>query len=114
MIYIWGSVAMVIMHMVHDPYHWYCRLIMIVVIFLAVRRTFLLLRIFHVLSPIVTMLSSVFYDLRIFLTFYAILVTLFGMMFAILGVRNENLPGAYQDDFLPAFWAGLSHLGADD
>ena len=113
-VYIWGSVVMVIMHMASDPQEWGSRLVMIVVIFLAARRTFLLLRIFHVFSPIVTMLASVFWDLRIFLTFYGILVTLFGTMFAIVGMRNENLPGGYRDDFLPDFFVGLPRLDPEE
>ena len=43
------------------------------------------------------MLRSVIYDLRIFLTFFAILMILFSLLLGVIGVGNPNLPGAYKE-----------------
>jgi hypothetical protein len=43
------------------------------------------------------MLRSVIYDLRIFLTFFAILMVLFSLLLGVIGVGNPNVPGAYKD-----------------
>jgi hypothetical protein len=43
------------------------------------------------------MLRSVIYDLRIFLTFFAILMILFSLLLGVIGVGNPNVPGAYKD-----------------
>ena len=56
LLYIWGSVAMSVIHIVKGPYEWYSKALMIIVVILAIRRTFSYLRIFKSLSPIVTML----------------------------------------------------------
>lgn len=45
------------------------------------------------------MLRNVIYDLRIFLTFYAILIVLFSLLFGILGVGNPNIEGGYKDAY---------------
>jgi len=58
-------------------------------------QNFLLLRIFDALSPIVTMLTNVIYDLRIFLLFYGILIFLFSLMIGILGIGNIDIPGGF-------------------
>jgi len=42
------------------------------------------------LSYIVTMIRSVFYDLRIFLLFYAILCIIFSLNISIIGLNNFN------------------------
>ena len=57
------------------------------------------MRIFDDLSPIVTMLTNVIYDLRIFLLFYTILIVLFSLLIGILGVGNKNVPGEFQENF---------------
>lgn len=70
---------------------------MIVTIFCAIFKTFFFLRIFSSLSYIVTMITNVIYDLRIFGLFYAILLFLFALMFGVLGVGNRNQPGVFKD-----------------
>jgi len=60
-------------------------------------KTFFFLRIFDSLSYIVTMIQRVIYDLRIFGLFYAILVILFSMIFAVIGVGNPNIKGAFKE-----------------
>lgn len=64
---------------------------MCVIVLLLTVKTFFFLRIFPTLTPIVVMLTNVFYDLRIFLLFYFILILLFSQLFAILGVGNLDV-----------------------
>jgi hypothetical protein len=99
LIYIWGSVTMSIIHMTAGPYLWYSKALMIMVVILAIRRTFSFLRIFKSLSPIVTMLQNVIWDLRVFLTFYVILTLLFSLMYGVLGLGNSRIPGGFREQF---------------
>ena len=50
---------------------------MIMVILLAIVKTFFYLRVFESLSYIVTMLKNVIYDLRVFLIFYFMVILWF-------------------------------------
>ena len=52
-------------------------------------KTFFYLRIFENLSPIVTMLINVLYDLKVFLLFFFILIFMFAMQLSITGVANK-------------------------
>lgn len=99
LIYIWGSIAMTFVHIELTPYHWISKSIMCMVALLAIRRTFNFLRIFTALSPIVTMLSNVIWALRIFMTFYTVLMVLFSLMFGVLGIQNYKLEGNYRNEF---------------
>ena len=40
------------------------------------------------------MINQVVYDLRVFLLFYKILIVMFSMIFAVLGVGNTNIEGS--------------------
>ena len=51
-------------------------------------KTFFFLRIFPTLAPIVVMLKTVIYDLRIFMFFYLILLGMYCQVFAVLGLGN--------------------------
>lgn len=51
-------------------------------------KTFFFLRIFSQLSYIVTMMKNVFYDLRVFLLFYFILILMFSAVLGILRLGN--------------------------
>ena len=75
------------------------KILMIIVVILALIKTFFFLRIFESLSPIVTMLQNVIYDLRIFLLFYTILLVLFSLLFGILGMGNVKIPGKFKDEW---------------
>jgi hypothetical protein len=100
LIYIWGSIAMSFVHGSSlGPYAFVSKLMMCIVALLAIRRTFNILRIFSFLSPIVTMLQNVIYELRIFMTFYAILCLLFSLMLGVLGVSNYRLEGKFREEF---------------
>ena len=48
------------------------------------------MRIIALYSPIVTMLQTVIYDLRIFLLFYGILVGMFSLTIGTLGIGNPH------------------------
>lgn len=99
LIYIWGSLAMSVLHIIEGPEVFVSKLLMAIVVTLAIRRTFNFLRIFQAFSPIVTMLNNVIWQLRIFMTFYFILILLFSLMYGVLGVGNYNLPGKFRDTF---------------
>lgn len=64
MIYIWSSIANIVLQNVYSPFDLTCKILMIIIILLALVKTFFFLRIFSQLSPIVTMLTNVVYDLR--------------------------------------------------
>ena len=98
LIYIFGSFIMAFVHW-GNPYSFASKLLMSVIVTLAIRRTFNFLRIFNALSPIVTMLNNVIWQLRIFLTFYFILVVLFSLMYGVLGLGNYKLYGAFRTAF---------------
>lgn len=99
LVYILGSIAMTFVHIALTPYHFISKLIMAVIVTLAIRRTFNFLRIFSALSPIVTMLTNVIWQLRIFMTFYTILTLLFSLMYGVLGLGNVKLKGKFRDNF---------------
>jgi|TARA_B110000285_G_scaffold210083_1_gene251642 hypothetical protein len=72
---------------------------MILIIFLGLIRTFTFLKIVASLSPIVTMLTNVVYDLRIFLFFYVILTVLFSLLLGIIGLGNRDIEGDFQNKY---------------
>ena len=89
-LYIFGSILMSLLHITVDPFQILSKVVMIFVILQSIVRTFKCMRIIELYSPIVTMLAAVFYDLRIFLLFYGILVGKFSLLFGILGCANPN------------------------
>lgn len=88
--YIIGSILMSILHLVTSPFFFVSKLVMIFVITQSIFRTFKSMRIIALYSPIVTMLQTVVYDLRIFLLFYGILLGFFTLTFGVLGNGNPN------------------------
>lgn len=72
---------------------------MMIILLLGLIKTFFFLRLYDILSPIVTMITNVIYDLRIFLLFYGILTFLFSLMLGILGVGNLNIPGKFKETY---------------
>ena len=101
LVYIFGSLAMTVLHMTlpKGAYDWPSKLLMLLVVTLAIRRTFNYLRIFSALSPIVTMINKVVFDLNTFMLFYGILCLLFSLMWGILGLGNPQEEGSFQDDY---------------
>ena len=98
-LFIWGSIAMSVLHYIYGPLTFVSKLVMIIVLLSAIRRTFNFLRIFSALSTIVTMLSQVIFQLRIFMTFFLILCLLFSLMFNVLGIGNVLVPGDFREAY---------------
>lgn len=94
--YIYASIANIILQNILDPEDLACKILMIFIILLAVVKTFYYLKIFGALSPIVTMLANVIYDLRIFMLFYIILIVLFSLLLGILGLGNKDIEGGFK------------------
>ena len=97
--YIYVSIANIVLQNMLDPEDIACKILMIFIILLAVLKTFFYLKIFAALSPIVTMLTNVVYDLRIFMLFYIILIVLFSLLLGVLGLGNRNIAGDFQKKF---------------
>lgn len=95
-LYIFTGIAQVIIHRVLGPFHIACKITMIIVVSLAVMKTFFYLRIFDRLSPIVTMLTRVTKDLMNFLLFFIILIFGFSMITSILGLGNIEIDGNFK------------------
>lgn len=91
-----SSISCILQLLLH-PRSLTCKIIMILVIFLGLLRTFTFLKIVASLSPIVTMLTNVVFDLRIFLFFYVILVVLFSLLLGIIGLGNSDIEGPFRD-----------------
>jgi hypothetical protein len=81
------------------PFHLASKIMMILIIFFGLLRTFTFLKIVASLSPIVTMLTNVVYDLRIFLFFYGILTVLFSLLLGIIGLGNRHVDGPFKDAY---------------
>ena len=88
-VYIWGSVANFFLQHIYGPYHIICRSLMIIIVLQVLVKTFSFMRIFKSLSSIVVLMQTVFYDLRIFMMFYVILLGLFCQCFAVLGLGAD-------------------------
>jgi hypothetical protein len=103
-LYIFGSIAMSISHLVNDPFNIASKIIMIAVIMLSITRTFKFMRIFSSFSPIVTMLNQVVIDLQQFMFFYTILIFLFSILWSAIGLgnKNKNINKVFHDEFANA------------
>ena len=99
MFYIFISVALGVFHYNDGPYVWYSKGILVLVILLAVRRTFQFLRIFDALATIVVMVQQVFLDLGAFMTFYVILLVFLSIILNVLCTSNIMLESSYRDDY---------------
>jgi len=66
---------------------------MTVIMLMQISKTFFFLRIFESLSFLVTMIYQVISDLKVFLLFFSILIVLFAMVFAVIGIGNTNIRG---------------------
>ena len=65
---------------------------MILVVLMVLIKTLSLLRIFPTLTPIVIMIQTVVFDLKIFLFFYMILIFGFCQVYAVLGLGQKYAP----------------------
>jgi hypothetical protein len=66
------------------------KLVMIIVIFVTMMKTFDAMRVILSYSYIVTMIKSVIYDLRVFLTFYIIMIISLSMMFDVVAKNTQE------------------------
>lgn len=71
-----------------DPFNLASKTVMIIVIGLNTVQTFQFMRIFGSYTPIVVMLNNVFWDLKVFLLFYTILIFLFSIVMSVIGYGN--------------------------
>ena len=74
----------------YSPFAIQCKILMLIVIFTSIVKTFFFLRIFSNLSYIVTMLVGVIRDLRVMFMFFVILIFMYSNGFAVIGVANVN------------------------
>jgi len=100
-LYIYGSITNCFLQWNLGPEHISSKVCMIVIVFMALIKTFFFLRIFESFTPLVVMITKVVSDLKIFLFFYTILLIFFGNAFAILGVANYHRPGKFKKAFGP-------------
>lgn len=96
LLYIYGGITNVVLQNVIDQHHFLNKLLMTVILLQQIYKTFFFLRIFDDLSYIVTMIQTVIFDLRVFGLFYSILLLLFSMIFAVIGVGNSNIDGEFK------------------
>lgn len=98
-VYMFSSIAQVILHSLYSPFTPICKATMTIVLFLGMGKTFFFFRIFESFSPIVTMLSFVIVDLVPFTIIYGILCLMFAMQFAIMGLGNKKVAGKFRDTY---------------
>lgn len=67
------------------PFHLACKVCMIIIIFQVLFKAFFFMRILDKMSYIVTMITVVLYDLRIFLYVFAVLILSFSLVYGIMG-----------------------------
>ena len=88
-----------IIHQAGDPLGHGTKAVLQMVLFLGMSKTFFFLRLFNKLSPIVTMLMNVIYDLRVFILFFMILILFFSLQLGVLGICNMNHEGMFRNNF---------------
>lgn len=86
MLYIWGSIVNVFLQNMLGAYHIACKILMIIIVLQVLIKSFFFLRVYPTLTPIIVMLKTVIYDLRIFMLFYTILLLKFCLLLAVLGL----------------------------
>lgn len=90
MIYVSLSLTNIYFQVQEGPYHIASRAIMCLIVLQIVNKTFFFLRIFPSLTPIVVMITSVIYDLRIFMFFYFIMISFFCLLYAVIGLGQPQ------------------------
>jgi len=68
----------------------YSKIVMIVVVYTSLIKTFYFMKIVQQFSYIVTMITSVIVDLRIFLLFFVVLILNFSMVFDVISRNNSD------------------------
>ena len=90
MIYVSLSLTNIYFQVQEGPYHIASRAIMCLIVLQLINKTFFFLRIFPSLTPIVVMITSVIYDLRIFMFFYFIMISFFCLLYAVIGLGQPQ------------------------
>lgn len=90
----------------------YSKCVIILVVCIAMAKTFYFMRVLETFSPIVMRLLSVIFGLKDFLLFYFILIGLFSMTFDIFG-RNESPEYKYIGYFVGGIFYSLRFSVAD-
>jgi hypothetical protein len=96
-LFIWGGFINIAQQYQSNSNNFNNKLVQIIIILLAIIKTFFFLRVIQSMSKIVTMLQKVMYDLRIFIIFYMIVVFLFSLVFCVLGIGNSRTQGQFRD-----------------
>ena len=78
------------MQFVIGPLHVVSKSVFLVVVVALTYKTFFFLRIIPALTPVVVMLTNVIYDLRIFLTFYLILLLFCTWMYSVIDLGTVD------------------------
>ena len=66
------------------PFNVYCQSLTVILIVMMLFKLFFFLRIYKKLSVITTMIMTCMYDLKVFMIFFLILTTFFGMMMNVI------------------------------
>ena len=85
-VYIFGSLLNIFLQKQGYTHEFITKLVITILLMQQIIKTFKILRIFEQLSYIVSMLSTVIFDLRVFILFYSILIGFFSMVFAVIGL----------------------------
>jgi len=93
LVFILGTGGNIALNYLYDPFSFWNKLCMQVVIAMTLLRTLKFIRIFGNFSPIVTMMSFVVKDLYMFLVFFAITLVFCSQIYAILQVPNGEIGG---------------------
>lgn len=78
-----------------DPQNFSNKVIMVILLLQQLIKSFFFMRIFDKLSYIVTMIYKVMKDLMVFMLFFFMLMVIFGMIFAVIGIGNTAIPGGF-------------------
>jgi hypothetical protein len=89
-IYITLNYITVFYHFTHNPFKIEAKVTLVLSLILMIDRTYSLMSIFESFSPIVVMLNKVVWDLKVFLLFYAILISGFSIMASVIGYGNTQ------------------------
>jgi hypothetical protein len=96
--YVMCSILMTVFHILTLPQNFGSKLIMILVIWLSIARTFKQMRIMEVFAHIVEMLFQVTSDLKVFIFFYMIIIVLFSMLISVLGIGNPAVEPLFKEE----------------
>jgi len=108
LIYIYGSILNVILQNISSSggdnpnsvsFSFFNKLLMTIILSQQVIKTFFFLKTVNSISYIVTMLTTVIYDLRIFLMVYGILLFFASLIFAVLGLNNRVVNDGLLDSY---------------